>query len=353
MWQWSICQRSIWRRCSYPWNSTNMKSTLEPERIEVCERPVAVKIPTSTRPTKPIDAPEETQPTRIAWGHALAISSVHLLAILSFLPWFFSWSGVALAVVGFFVYGLLGINLCYHRILTHNGAKLPKWLEHFFATLGVCCLQDSPARWVAVHRLHHKHSDLQPDPHTPMVNFLWSHVGWLYVEHSEHSRYRFYEQYARDVLRDPFYFRFEQKLFWFWTYAIHAALYFLAGLAVGWATTGVYLSGVQLGASWLVWGVFVRTVVEWHNTWAVNSVTHLWGYRNYDTRDDSRNHWLVALTAHGEGWHNNHHADQRSAKHGHRWWEYDLTWAVIRSLEMVGLAKDVVRPKPQPRRTAR
>ncbi|MCE9546557.1 MAG: fatty acid desaturase [Planctomycetia bacterium] len=296
--------------------------------------------------------PAETQPLKIAWGHAISIVAVHLLALLALLPWLFSWTGLILAIAGFFVYGLLGINLCYHRILTHRGVTLPKWLEHTFATLGVCCLQDSPARWVAVHRMHHQHSDEQSDPHTPLVHFLWSHIGWLFVEHRQHSRYFFYEHYARDILRDPFYLRFEKNLFWLWTYVIHAALYFLAGLAIGWWSTGEALAGVQFGASLLVWGVFVRTVVEWHNTWAVNSVTHLWGYRNYETGDDSRNHWLVALTAHGEGWHNNHHADQRSARHGHRWWEYDLTWLTIRLLEIVGLATHVARPRLAPVATA-
>ena len=95
----------------------------------------------------------------------------------------------------------------------------------------------------------------------------------------------------------------------------------------------------------MVWGVFVRTVVVMHGTWAVNSVTHIWGYRNYETTDNSRNNFLVALLSHGEGWHNNHHADQRAASHGHRWWEFDMSWWIIRGLETIGLAKNVVRPK--------
>jgi stearoyl-CoA desaturase (delta-9 desaturase) len=110
-------------------------------------------------------------------------------------------------------------------------------------------------------------------------------------------------------------------------------------------TSGRYLGGVQFGASLLVWGVFARTVVVWHVTWSVNSLTHLWGYRNYDTDDNSRNNWLVGLLAHGEGWHNNHHAQQASAAHGHRWWEFDVTYLTIRFLEAIGLAKDVVRPR--------
>ena len=86
----------------------------------------------------------------------------------------------------------------------------------------------------------------------------------------------------------------------------------------------------------MVWGVFVRTVLTWHITWSVNSFTHVWGYRNYETDDNSRNNWLVGLWANGEGWHNNHHADQRAAAHGHKWWEFDVTWLTIRVLEKVG-----------------
>jgi stearoyl-CoA desaturase (delta-9 desaturase) len=97
--------------------------------------------------------------------------------------------------------------------------------------------------------------------------------------------------------------------------------------------------------SWLVWGVFVRTVAVWHITWSVNSVTHLWGYRNFETPDQSRNNWLVGLVSNGEGWHNNHHAEPRSAAHGQKWWELDVSFLTIRALEAVGLAWDVVRPR--------
>jgi fatty-acid desaturase len=294
---------------------------------------------------QPLELPQEAQPVRLDWNYFIPVTGIHLLSLLIFVPWYFSWSGVAIAIFGFPLYGMLGITLCYHRVLTHRGATLSKWLEHFFAILGVCCLQDSPARWVAVHRLHHRHSDEQPDPHSPLVSFFWAHMGWVMVHNREHDRFRFYEQYARDVLRDPFYMWIERNLMWFWIYAAHAVLYFVAGLGVGRLISGEWLAGVQLGASWLVWGVFFRTVFVWHATWAVNSVTHVLGYRNYDTHDDSRNHWLVAFVAYGEGWHNNHHADQRAAAHGHKWWEYDMTYACIRLLEAVGLATDVVRPR--------
>ena len=170
-------------------------------------------------------------------------------------------------------------------------------------------------------------------------------MGWLMYHNRDHEQVTHYERYVRDILKDPYYWWLERRLMWLWVYVAHAVLFYLAGLAVGWAMTGNVMQGVQFGWSVTIWGVFLRTVVVWHVTWSVNSLTHIWGYRNYETSDNSRNNWFVGLLAHGEGWHNNHHADQRSSRHGHRWWEFDMTWGVIRILEMVGLAKDVVRPK--------
>lgn len=297
-----------------------------------------------SRPHK-LNLPAETQPIQIEWPYLWNIVALHALSLLIFVPSLFSWYGLALAIACHHLHGLLGITLCYHRILTHRGLTLPKWLEHTFAILGVCCLQDTPARWVAIHRLHHRYSDRQPDPHSPLVNFFWAHMGWVLVLNRGHSRLNFFEQYARDILRDPFYFRLERNLAWFWIYWLHAAVYFAVGTLGGWLWSGSWPQALHTGTFVLVWGVFFRTVLVWHVTWAVNSVTHLAGYRNYPTSDDSRNHWLVGLLAHGEGWHNNHHADQRAAAHGHRWWEIDATYAIVRVLEMLGLATNVVRPR--------
>jgi stearoyl-CoA desaturase (delta-9 desaturase) len=123
-------------------------------------------------------------------------------------------------------------------------------------------------------------------------------------------------------------------------------VYFVAGFGVA-ALSGLsVLAAVQFGSSLLVWGAALRTVVVWHSTWAVNSVTHVWGYRNYETSDVSRNNVIIGFLVSGEGWHNNHHADPRSARHGHQWWELDVTWLMIRSLMVVGLATDVVLPVP-------
>src|SRR5262245_30490129 len=127
-------------------------------------------------------------PRRIEWIYAIPVVAYHLIALLAFVPWFFSWTGVVLAVLGLYVFGTLGINLCYHRLLAHRGLVVPKWLEHTFAILGVCCVQDTPARWVAVHRRHHQHADEQDDPHSPLVNFFWGHMGWVLVENRDLKR---------------------------------------------------------------------------------------------------------------------------------------------------------------------
>lgn len=269
----------------------------------------------------------------------------HLIACLAFLPWFFSWTGVILCGVSGLLLGLLGINLCFHRLLTHRGLKCPKWFEHALAVLGVCCVQDTPMRWVAIHRRHHQHADAPPDPHSPLVNFFWGHVGWLLFENREHDRLRLFERYTKDLMRDPFYVELERSYIYYKIVLASWLVVFVSGLAGELLMGGTLLEAVQFGLSLLVWGVFLRTVLVWHQTWAVNSISHMWGYCNYPTDEGSRNNVFVGILSNGEGWHNNHHADPRSAKHGHRWWELDVTYLTIRLLAIVGLASNVVVPR--------
>jgi stearoyl-CoA desaturase (delta-9 desaturase) len=290
--------------------------------------------------------PAKVPPIRIFWPYAIGVVVYHIVALLAFVPWFFSWTGVVLALLGLYVFGTLGINLCYHRLLTHRGLVTPKPLEHGLAILGVCCFQETPARWVAVHRRHHQYADEQPDPHSPLVNFFWGHMGWILVKNDELSRLGIFDRYAKDILRDKFYAKLERNNWWIWALVISWAAFFLAGFAVELIRGGGTASATQFGASVLVWGVFVRTVLVWHITWSVNSVTHRWGYRNYETDEGSRNNILIGLISNGEGWHNNHHADPRSARHGHKWWEFDVTWLTVRLLMLLGLAKNVVVPSP-------
>ena len=149
---------------------------------------------------------------RIVWRYALPIVTVHLLALAALVPWFFSWTGVVLLIGGIYVYGALGINIAYHRLLTHRSFKCPLWWEHVMVTIAICCLEDAPGSWVATHRLHHNDSDEPPDPHTPRAGFFWSHMGWLLVENQNIRTVSAYERFAHDVLRDPYYMRLQRTL---------------------------------------------------------------------------------------------------------------------------------------------
>jgi fatty-acid desaturase len=279
-------------------------------------------------------------------SNALVFLVFHFLLVLAFIPAFFTWTGVALVFLGNFVFGGLGINVGYHRLLTHRSFQCPKWLEHFFAILGACSLQDSPVRWVAVHRLHHQHADEPLDPHSPLVSFSWGYVGWLLLKNRRLRKRTTLEKYAKDILQDPFYARLHRHRFWLWIYAAHAALFFGAGCLAGWVMMGTSAKALQFGMSVFVWGVIVRTVYVWHVTWAANAVAHRWGYRNYETGENSQNNWIIAFLSNGEGWHNNHHAYPRSARFGHRWFEFDPIYWTILLLKKVGLATDVRPPGP-------
>jgi stearoyl-CoA desaturase (delta-9 desaturase) len=269
----------------------------------------------------------------------------HLLALFACVPWLFSWSGLAWAVAGLYLFGTLGINIGYHRLLTHRSFDCPRWMEHSLSVLGACCCQGSPMSWVAIHRMHHQHSDEPGDPHCPRTSFFWSHMGWFLIYDPAIYSFTTYDRYARDLIRDRFYKWLERPKNWQTIQRTQWAAFLLLGALVGAGTTWTFVGTLQLALSWLVWGVFVRTVAVWHITWSVNSVTHLWGYRNFDTPDDSRNNWLVGLVSNGEGWHNNHHAQPRCSAHGQRWFELDVSYLTIRAWEMVGLSWNVVKPR--------
>ncbi len=286
--------------------------------------------------------PAGVKPYRLAKSHAAILVVYHLVALLALLPWFFSWTGVALVVIGHYLFAMLGINIGYHRLLTHRGFECPKWFERALALLGVCNVQDSPLRWVAAHRMHHQHADDEGDPHSPLVSFLWAHMAWLVVRNGEIFRQPMSEKFAKDLLRDPFYVALDH--YQYFVILLSWAVFFVGGFAAELLLGGTVGDALQFGSSLLIWGVFVRTVVVWHVTWSVNSLTHMWGYRTYETNDDSRNNILIGLLGSGEGWHNNHHADQRSAKHGHAWWEFDMTYGTIRLFEKLGLASGIVMP---------
>jgi fatty-acid desaturase len=284
---------------------------------------------------------------KLIWPYLIAFAVYHLLVLLAFVPWLFSWAGLVLALTGLYMYGTLGINLCYHRLLTHRSFACPAWLEYLLSLIGVCCLQDTPARWVGVHRMHHQFSDEQPDPHSPLVTLFWGHMHWLIHTNTQLERMDLYGRYSRDLLRKPFYMFLERRLAWVWINLVQWAIYFAIGFTIGWATGESWHDGLRFGLSIWLWGVIVRTVLVWHITWSVNSLAHVWGYRNYETGENSRNNWFVGLVSNGEGWHNNHHAQPRCAAHGHKWWEFDVTWITIWILGKVRLAWNIVPIRQQ------
>ena len=278
-------------------------------------------------------------------GFLAALIVLHLLTSLAFTPYGFSWWGVASLMVGNFIFGSIGINLAYHRLLTHRAVEFPKWLERVFVLCGVCSLEGSPLWWVLNHRIHHQKSDIDGDPHSPRERFLWGHMEWIYTADPDRNRLSTYERYVPDLLADPFLRWLHRGQKWALVYVLHALAIAGLGFGAGFLFADTPERAVQVGVQVFLWGVVVRTVYVWHITWLVNSAAHTWGYRNYDTADRSRNNWWVALLTNGEGWHNNHHAAPRVCSQGHRWWEVDLTFTFVRGLQLVGLAKNVVPVK--------
>ena len=270
----------------------------------------------------------------------------HAVAALALLPWFFSWTGVAVTVIGMFVFGILGVNIGFHRLLTHRSFTCPLWLEHFFAVLGTLSLQFSPAFWVAVHRRHHHYADDEMDPLLAVAQFLLVIFGWLLVRPTDMKPAIMIDRYSRDLMRDPLYVALERRKNWIKVTLFSWLCFYIAGYAGALLAGESQSAASQFGWSLFVWGGPLRIVLVWHTTWSVNSVTHLCGYRNYATNDDSRNNHWIGLLAAGEGWHNNHHADPGSARHGHKPWEFDLTWQIIRLLMRLGLATNVALPSP-------
>ena len=265
----------------------------------------------------------------IDWWIAGWLILLHVGALAA--PFTFTWSGLILGVVMYWITGCIGITLGFHRLLTHTGFQTYKPLRWFIAWIGGLAGEGSAIHWVANHRKHHAFSDKLGDPHSPLDGPWWSHMFWVLWAMNK-PRYDAYNmRWAPDLQRDPV-LRFLDRTFILW-HLVLSFSFFGIGYAIG---------GASLGWSLVVWGVFLRMISLLHATWLINSATHMWGYRNYDVPDHSRNLWWVALLTSGEGWHNNHHAYPRMARHGHKWWELDVTFLVIKLMEKCGLAWNVV-----------
>jgi fatty-acid desaturase len=258
----------------------------------------------------------------VSWVTAFFTTLFHIGAVWALID--FTWSGVVVLLVTYYIALAWGIGMSYHRLLTHRAYKTPKFVEYFLTICATTALEGGALFWVATHRRHHQHSDSDMDPHTPRHGGFWAHMGWIIFGEAQHNNVTMTSKYAPDLSRDAFHV---------WLSKYHWVPLTIQGLVL-WALGGW---------NWVLWGVFLRVTLGLHATWLVNSATHLWGKRRFLTRDDSRNNWWVALLTFGEGWHNNHHAHPTSAAHGLAWYEVDLTYMHIRALELVGLATDVRR----------
>ncbi len=232
-------------------------------------------------------------------------------------------NGTALALfAATYLIRMFGITGVYHRYFAHRSYRTSRFVQFLLACVGGSALQKGPLWWASHHRRHHRHSDTPDDPHSPLVtSFWWAHIGWILSMDSSHTPW----QDIKDWARYP-------ELRWL------DRFHWLPGIVLA---VICYLIGDWSG---LVWGFVVSTVVLYHATFSINSISHLFGSRRYATSDDSRNNFLLALITLGEGWHNNHHHYQSSANQGFMWWEIDISYAVLRCLSWVGLIWDLRKP---------
>jgi stearoyl-CoA desaturase (delta-9 desaturase) len=238
---------------------------------------------------------------------------------LAFIPGTFSWTAVGIALFLHWITIGLGISLGFHRLATHRSFRVPRWLEYSLIFCGSLAGQGAVMGWVGYHRLHHLHSDTVLDPHDSTQGWWWCHIAWLmHTVPAQANR----APHIKDIANDRFY-QFCHQYY----------VAFQLGLGIL-----LYLLG---GWPFVVWGVFVRLFFGFQATCFVNSACHTCGYRTYETGDRSTNCWWVALMTYGEGWHNNHHAFQSSARHSLRWWELDITWLTVRFLQRLGLATKI------------
>jgi len=258
--------------------------------------------------------------TDINWNTSVFLFIFHVGAIAAL--FFFSWKAIAASLLLSWIAGSLGVGMGFHRLLTHRGFKTPRLVEYFLTFCGALALQGGAINWVVTHRIHHAYTEKPGDPHTPREGSWWAHMGWILEGTAQQHDDLVMRRYAPDLMKDPVHV---------WLNRLYFVPLILCGivlLAVG-------------GLPALMWGVFFRVTFGLHATWLVNSATHLWGSRRFETTDDSTNNWWVALLTFGEGWHNNHHAFPRAARHGLTWYEIDVNWWGIRALEFLGLAKSI------------
>lgn len=293
-------------------------------------------------------------PGRVPLSVHLVTLTVILLPLLGMVAapffvwgWGFSWVDLGL-LLGMYLLSAIGITVGFHRLFTHRSFETYMWVKVIIGIMGTMAVQGSLFRWVALHRIHHQHSDTAEDPHSPhhqgggvlgvLRGFWHSHVGWFFDPEPPDL-----DNYVKDLKKSPA-LRVVDRLWPFWV-----ALGFVIPAVVGGLLKMSWL-GVWTG---LIWGGLVRILLVHHVTWSVNSSCHIWGLRPYETSDQSRDNIMFGVLALGEGWHRGHHAFPTSARHGLRWWKIDVSYYIIRLLALVGLAWKIRLPEAEEMEAAR
>lgn len=281
-----------------------------------------------------VHAAKDNLPDRIDYARILPFVLMHVACLAAF------WVGVSpiaivVAVIAYVV-RMFAITGFYHRYFSHRSFKTSRAGQFIFGLLGASAVQRGPVWWAAHHRYHHANSDQESDLHSPSQHgFLRSHMGWFLSIKGFAPDLRF----VRDLLRFP-----ELRLLDRFDILVPAALgvgMFFLGVLLAHTAPNLHTNGWQM----LVWGFFISTVVCWHATYTINSLSHVFGKQRYRTTDTSRNNWFLAILTLGEGWHNNHHYYPNSARQGFYWWEYDITYYMLKVMSWLGLIWDL---KPVP-----
>ncbi len=315
---------------------------ITPDQVEAARRlaaEVAAKVKQDLRMGR------EHQQGRVNWITAIVMGLFHVAAIGALFC--FSWKNLAAFAITYFFAINVGIGMSYHRLLTHRGYRTPKWVEYFVTACGTMALEGGPIFWVATHRVHHQNSDHDGDPHTPHDGAWWAHAGWIISGRALHSETALLGRYAPDLTRDPGHV---------WLSKFHWVPLTVVGFPADRHRRGARStrpSPSRRPVHDALGHRAPRRRRPARHLALVNSATHMFGSRRFETKDDSRNSWWVALLTGGEGWHNNHHAHPVSARHGLAWYEVDVNYYGIWFLSKIGLAKrvqiakyDKQNPKP-------
>lgn len=270
-----------------------------------------------------IDTPRERppRPFQIDKLTSIPFFLVHIAAIASAI-WIGATTTDIIVCVALYYIRMFGITAGFHRYFSHRAYKTSRWFQFVLAVIGGASMQKGVLWWAAHHRNHHKFSDMSEDIHSPKQDgFYWSHVGWILsndYDHTEWDRIRDFAKYPE--------LRWLNRWHLVPPVTLALALFLVGGLPL------------------LVWGFFLSTVLTWHGTFTINSLSHVFGSRRYATKDDSRNNFVLALVTLGEGWHNNHHFYMSTANQGWFWWEVDVTYYVLKLLSWFGVVRELRTP---------